>query len=77
MQQFSSTSQPLFTIAIIGKPNVGKSTLFNKLYGKYVALTDPMPGMTRDRKELVSDILGYPVKIVDTAGWEFQDQNQS
>jgi GTPase len=36
-----------------------------------------MPGMTRDRKELVSDILGYPVKIVDTAGWEFQDQNQS
>ena len=43
-----------FTITLIGKPNVGKSTLFNKLNGSYNAITDSSPGMTRDYKETLS-----------------------
>lgn len=58
------------TISIIGRPNVGKSSLFNRLLGKRVALVDKMPGLTRDRWEGVTEILGIPVRLVDTAGWE-------
>ena len=61
------------TIAIVGRPNVGKSTLFNRLAGKRLALVDPMPGLTRDRKEADADMLGEPVRIVDTAGLEDAD----
>ena len=61
------------TIAIVGRPNVGKSTLFNRLAGRRLALVDPMPGLTRDRKEADADILGEPVRIVDTAGLEESD----
>jgi GTP-binding protein len=56
------------TIAIIGRPNVGKSTLFNRLTGKRAALVSDMPGLTRDRRE-GSALLGWhPATIVDTAG---------
>jgi GTP-binding protein len=56
------------TIAIIGRPNVGKSTLFNRLTGKRAALVSDMPGLTRDRRE-GSALLGrHPAAIVDTAG---------
>ena len=61
------------TVAIIGRPNVGKSTLFNRLVGKRVALVDDRPGVTRDRREGDADLLGLQFRIVDTAGFEDED----
>ncbi len=61
------------TVAIIGRPNVGKSTLFNRLVGKRVALVDDRPGVTRDRREGDADLLGLDFRIVDTAGFEDED----
>jgi GTP-binding protein len=58
------------TIAIIGRPNVGKSTLFNRLTGKRSALVSDMPGLTRDRRSEEGEIGGHPVTIIDTAGLE-------
>jgi GTP-binding protein len=57
-------------IAIIGRPNVGKSTLFNRLTGKRTALVSDVPGLTRDRREGEADLAGNAVTIVDTAGLE-------
>lgn len=57
-------------IAIVGRPNVGKSTLFNRLVGSRQALVDDRPGVTRDRNYGVSHALGRPVVIVDTGGFE-------
>ena len=59
-----------FTIAIIGRPNVGKSTLFNRLNQKRLALVDPTPGLTRDRKEAEIEIGDISVRLIDTAGLE-------
>ncbi len=61
------------TVAIIGRPNVGKSTLFNRLVGKRVALVDDRPGVTRDRREGDAQLLGLDFRIVDTAGFEDED----
>jgi len=61
------------TIAIVGRPNVGKSTLFNRLVGKRLALVDDQPGVTRDRREGDGELLGLTFRIVDTAGFEDQD----
>src|SRR3954451_21260778 len=58
------------TIAIVGRPNVGKSTLFNRLTAKHSALVSDMPGLTRDRREGEADIAGHKVTLVDTAGLE-------
>jgi GTPase len=60
-------------VAIIGRPNVGKSTLFNRLVGKKLALVDDRPGVTRDRREGEAELLGLHFKIVDTAGFEEDD----
>lgn len=60
-------------VAIIGRPNVGKSTLFNRLVGKKLALVDDMPGVTRDRREGDADLLGLKFRVVDTAGFEEDD----
>jgi GTP-binding protein len=57
-------------IAIIGRPNVGKSTLFNRLTGKRSALVSDLPGLTRDRREGEADLGGHAVTLVDTAGLE-------
>ena len=59
-----------FTVAIIGRPNVGKSTLFNRLVGKRLALVDDSPGVTRDRREGEGRISDLHFTVFDTAGLE-------
>src|SRR6188474_2737622 len=57
-------------VVIIGRPNVGQSTLFNRLVGKKLALVDDQPGVTRDRRFGEAGLLGLEFQAVDTAGWE-------
>jgi GTP-binding protein len=61
-------------VIIIGRPNVGKSTLFNRLVGKKLALVDDQPGVTRDRRMGDADLAGLAFTIIDTAGWEDEDE---
>ena len=61
---------PLPTVAIVGRPNVGKSTLFNRLVGKRLALVDDQPGVTRDRREGEAKLVGLEFRVIDTAGFE-------
>ncbi|HEU5068687.1 MAG TPA: ribosome biogenesis GTPase Der [Sphingomicrobium sp.] len=61
------------TVAIVGRPNVGKSTLFNRLVGKRLALVDDRPGVTRDRREGDANLLGLEFRVIDTAGFEDED----
>lgn len=63
-------------IAIIGRPNVGKSTLFNRLVGRRIALVHDQPGMTRDRKEAEGKLYDISFKIVDTAGLADPDNSE-
>ncbi len=66
-------AMPKPIVAIVGRPNVGKSTLFNRLVGRRSALVDDRPGVTRDRREGDASLLGLEFTIVDTAGFEDED----
>ena len=64
-------------IAVVGRPNVGKSTLFNRLVGRKVAIVHDKPGVTRDRREATAKLQDIDLHIVDTAGFEVAKDKQA
>ena len=67
-------------VAVVGRPNVGKSTLVNRIIGSRSAVVEERPGVTRDRREYEADWAGREFILVDTGGWEIKpdgDLNRS
>lgn len=67
--QSESATLELPNVVIVGRPNVGKSTLFNRFVGEQAAIVEDRPGITRDRKEMTVEWLGRSFLLVDTGGW--------
>ena len=68
-------SNPHSVVAIIGRSNVGKSTLFNRLVGKRSAIVEKSPGVTRDRNYGISKYHGFEFVVIDTGGFEFHGED--
>lgn len=62
-------------LAIVGRPNVGKSTLFNRLVGRKLAIVHDKPGVTRDRKEAKAKLQNLDLVVIDTAGYEYSNED--
>ncbi|MBM37068.1 MAG: ribosome biogenesis GTPase Der [Acidimicrobiaceae bacterium] len=63
------SEEGLPVVSVVGRPNVGKSTLFNRILGRREAIVEERPGVTRDRKVLEAEWLGHHFELVDTGGW--------
>ena len=67
-----ATSAPVPVVAVVGRPNVGKSTLVNRILGRREAVVEDVPGVTRDRVAYDAEWTGHPFTLVDTGGWAIE-----